>query len=96
MSAIIQAVVLHCPTALVWNQSGEGKISSHLVGSPLDHLPIPPSALPMAPRFSNDHVRTCDLNSRITFFLISCHYNMTNLNRTVYSFILGPPDASRS
>jgi mediator of RNA polymerase II transcription subunit 12 len=69
MSAIIQAVGLHCPTALVWNHSGEGKISSHLVGSPLDHLPIPPSALPMAPRFSNDHVRTCDLNSRITFFL---------------------------
>lgn len=32
-------------------------MSSHLIGSPLDQLPYPPSALPMAPRFSNDHVR---------------------------------------
>lgn len=56
MSSIIQDVVLHCPTSLVWNHSGEGKISSHLVGSPLDHLQVSPSALPMAPRFSNDHV----------------------------------------
>ena len=58
MASIIQAVVLHCPTALVWNHSGEGKVSSHLIGSPLDHLPIPPSMLPMAPRFSNEHVRS--------------------------------------
>lgn len=56
MSAIIQTVVLHCPAAVVWNYAGEGKVSSHLVGSPLDQLPYPPSALPMAPRFSNDHV----------------------------------------
>jgi len=56
MSAIIQAAVLHCPTAVVWNFVSEGKVSSYLVGSPLDQLPIPPSALPMAPRFSNDHV----------------------------------------
>ena len=58
MSAIIQAVVLHCPAAVVWNYVGEGKISSHLIGSPLDHLPVQPSTLPMAPRFSNDHVFT--------------------------------------
>ena len=58
MSAIIHTVVLHCPAAVVWNYVGEGKVSSHLVGSPLDHLPHPPSALPMAPRFSNDHVLT--------------------------------------
>lgn len=52
----MQALALHCPTALVWSYPGEGKVSSHLIGSPLDHLPIAPSALPMAPRFSNDHV----------------------------------------
>ena len=56
MSAIVHSIVLHCPTAVVWNFVGEGKVSSYLIGSPLDQLPVPPSALPMAPRFSNNHV----------------------------------------
>lgn len=74
MSAIIQAVVLHCPTALVWNHAGEGKMSSHLVGSPLDQLPLPPSALPMAPRFSNDHVRIFICLSTQTFLVVHFYF----------------------
>ena len=71
MSAIIQAVVLHCPAAVVWNYVGEGKVSSHLIGSPLDHLPVQPSTLPMAPRFSNEHVRT-DIS--ILLYLLLAYY----------------------
>lgn len=54
LSAIIQAITLECPTALVWNSVGEGKSPSVLNGSPLDHLPCPPAALPCPPASSTD------------------------------------------
>lgn len=53
LSAIIQAIVLECPTALVWNSIGEGKSPSVLNGSPLDHLPCAPTQLPMPQKTSN-------------------------------------------
>jgi hypothetical protein len=52
-----QAITLDCPTALVWNCVGEGKSSSVLNGSPLDHLPCSPSTLPMPQRATNAAVR---------------------------------------
>ncbi|KAK8388181.1 hypothetical protein O3P69_020216 [Scylla paramamosain] len=56
-SCFIQAITLDCPTAMVWNNAGEGKASSWLTGSPLDLLPCPPSDLPMPPRYNNQHIR---------------------------------------
>lgn len=47
LSAILQVIAIECPTALVWCGLGETRASAALVGSPLDHLPIPPSSLPM-------------------------------------------------
>lgn len=52
LSAIIQTITLECPTALVWCGAGAGSVWH---GSPLDLLPIQPSALPMPAR--------CDPNS---------------------------------
>ncbi|XP_015113779.1 mediator of RNA polymerase II transcription subunit 12 isoform X2 [Diachasma alloeum] len=49
LSAIIQVIILECPTALVWNSVGEGKAPSVLNGSPLDYLPCPPASLPCPP-----------------------------------------------
>lgn len=48
LSAILHIITIECPTALVWSGlGGENRASSALIGSPLDHLPIPPSTLPM-------------------------------------------------
>ncbi|XP_073983831.1 mediator complex subunit kohtalo isoform X1 [Rhodnius prolixus] len=57
LSVIIQVITLECPTALVWNSLGEGKSTSVLNGSPLDHLPCTPTALPMPQRNANPHIR---------------------------------------
>ncbi|XP_058826167.1 mediator of RNA polymerase II transcription subunit 12 isoform X2 [Topomyia yanbarensis] len=59
LSSIIQVITLECPTALVWCGVGETRSSSVLAGSPLDHLPVAPSALPMPSRCtkSNEEVR---------------------------------------
>ncbi|XP_055677088.1 mediator of RNA polymerase II transcription subunit 12 isoform X2 [Lutzomyia longipalpis] len=58
-SAIIQVITIECPTALVWCGIGENRASSIFIGSPLDHLPISPSSLPMPPRFTqaNEEIR---------------------------------------
>ncbi|XP_052753637.1 mediator of RNA polymerase II transcription subunit 12-like isoform X2 [Galleria mellonella] len=42
LSTILQIICVECPTAMVWSGCG-----SSLQGSPLDLLPVPPSALPM-------------------------------------------------
>lgn len=48
LSAVLHIITIECPTALVWSSlGGENRASSVLIGSPLDHLPIPPSTLPM-------------------------------------------------
>lgn len=47
LSAVLQVITIECPTALVWCGLGETRASAALVGSPLDHLPIPPSSLPI-------------------------------------------------
>ncbi|XP_046392614.1 mediator of RNA polymerase II transcription subunit 12-like protein isoform X2 [Ischnura elegans] len=57
LSAIIQAITLDCPTALVWNCVGEGRGPSILDASPLDHLPCPPSILPLPLRSQSARVR---------------------------------------
>lgn len=46
LSCILQVVTLDCQTALVWSGVGENR-ASVLSGSPLDHLPVAPSTLPM-------------------------------------------------
>lgn len=56
LSCIIQVITLDCPTAMIWTGTGERSAQS---GSPLDHLPVPPSVLPMpekSPR-SNEEYR---------------------------------------
>ena len=58
LSAIMQTIVMECPSALVWNYFGENKTPSSLLGSPLDHLPnLSPSSLPMPPRANNPDIR---------------------------------------
>ncbi|XP_030027679.1 mediator of RNA polymerase II transcription subunit 12 isoform X3 [Manduca sexta] len=42
LATILQIICVECPTAMVWSGCG-----SSLQGSPLDLLPVPPSALPM-------------------------------------------------
>ncbi|CAH0406083.1 unnamed protein product [Chilo suppressalis] len=42
LATILQIISIECPTAMVWSGCG-----SSLQGSPLDLLPLPPSALPM-------------------------------------------------
>ncbi|XP_063890772.1 mediator of RNA polymerase II transcription subunit 12 isoform X1 [Helicoverpa armigera] len=42
LATILQIICIECPTAMVWSGCG-----SSLQGSPLDLLPLPPSALPM-------------------------------------------------
>ncbi|XP_018430366.1 PREDICTED: mediator of RNA polymerase II transcription subunit 12-like, partial [Nanorana parkeri] len=45
LSCMLQSIVLCCPSALVWHYSlTDNRIKT---GSPLDHLPIAPSSLPM-------------------------------------------------
>lgn len=63
LSTILQVITIECPTALVWCGLGENRAPSALVGSPLDHLPIPPSALPMPVKcqLTNARLKT-DLN----------------------------------
>lgn len=60
LSSILQIITIECPTALVWCWIGEARSTSSLVGSPLDHLLIPPSALPLPSRNSvevNNEIR---------------------------------------
>ncbi|KAL3848034.1 hypothetical protein ACJMK2_018917 [Sinanodonta woodiana] len=57
LSAILQIITLMCPSALVWNNLGEGKSSSPYCGSPLDLLPCAPSSLPMPPNPQNQQIR---------------------------------------
>lgn len=47
MAGILHVITLNCPTALVWCGLGENRTPSALVGSPLDHLSLPPSSLPI-------------------------------------------------
>ena len=46
LSCILQVITLDCPTALIWSGVGDNR-PSLLSGSPLDHLPVAPSTLPM-------------------------------------------------
>lgn len=48
LSAVVQIITLKCRSALVWHPTYESRTPHSLVGSPLDHLPYPPSCLPMA------------------------------------------------
>ena len=59
LCTVLHNICLQCPTALVWNNIGEGKSPSFLNGSPLDYLPCATSALPMPPGTENAEVRNC-------------------------------------
>jgi len=59
LSAIVQAIVLSCPSGLVWHNLGDGKSGSPLSGSPLDLLPCSPSSLPMPAGNDNKSVSVC-------------------------------------
>lgn len=50
LSTILQIITIECPTALVWSGIPAHRATSVLVGSPLDHLPLAPSVLPMPTR----------------------------------------------
>lgn len=50
LSTILQVITIECPTALVWSGIAAHRAPSSLVGSPLDHLPLAPSVLPMPTR----------------------------------------------
>ncbi|KAH8373428.1 hypothetical protein KR009_006618 [Drosophila setifemur] len=50
LSTILQIITIECPTALVWSGIPAHRAPSVLVGSPLDHLPLAPSVLPMPTR----------------------------------------------
>lgn len=58
LSCILQVIALDCPTALIWSGVGESRPSMYS-GSPLDHLPVAPSALPMPEKSpkSNEELR---------------------------------------
>jgi len=58
LSALIQAIVISCPSALIWQNLGDGKTTSPLNGSPLDLLPCSPSNLPMPAGSDNHRVST--------------------------------------
>ncbi|KAL9908703.1 mediator complex subunit kohtalo isoform 2-T2 [Glossina fuscipes fuscipes] len=47
LSTILQVITVECPTAMVWCGIGENRAPAALCGSPLDHLPVAPSILPM-------------------------------------------------
>ncbi|XP_063430577.1 mediator of RNA polymerase II transcription subunit 12-like protein isoform X5 [Mytilus trossulus] len=57
LSAIAQYITLLCPTALVWNNLGEGRSTHIMCASPLDLLPCPPSALPMPDNPQRSQIR---------------------------------------
>ncbi|KAK6194758.1 hypothetical protein SNE40_000324 [Patella caerulea] len=57
LSAILQSITLRCPTSLVWNTLGDGKLTNYICGSPLDLLPCAPSSLPMLPGPQNPQFR---------------------------------------
>lgn len=50
LSTILQIITIECPTALVWSGIAAHRAPSSLLGSPLDHLPLAPSVLPMPTR----------------------------------------------
>jgi len=74
LSAIIQAIAISCPSALVWHNLGDGKSTSPLNGSPLDLLPCSPSNLPM-PAGSDNH-RVSRKFASFVFVTFSCHANL--------------------
>ena len=59
LSSMLHMIMLDCPAALVWNSLSSGtnqKAAVQVCGSPLDILPCPPSALPVAPGPSVERV----------------------------------------
>jgi len=58
LSCILQVITHDCPTSLIWSGVGENR-PSVLTGSPLDHLPVSPSTLPMPEKSpkNNDEFR---------------------------------------
>lgn len=47
LSSILQVICIECPTAMVRHHIVDAKFPPMFQGSPMDHLPCPPSSLPM-------------------------------------------------
>lgn len=57
-SAVIQIITMKCKTAMIWHPHHDSKhMHASLNGSPLDHLPVAPSELPMAKCPDEESVR---------------------------------------
>lgn len=54
LSCIIQTITLECPTSLVWCGAGTSTVWH---GSPLDMLPMNPSALPLPTRLHGNNYK---------------------------------------
>ena len=81
MCAILQAVTLRCPGALVWHYFGEEKKSPVLSGSPLDLLPCAPSSLPMPPEVQGDNQLVRGQCFVVSVLIIICQWLKTRLNQ---------------
>lgn len=77
-----QIICIECPTAMVWSGCG-----SHLQGSPLDLLPLPPSALPMPHMDSSlteEHRRMVSTDTLTLLLVIA--YKHTNVGSRLLRF----------
>lgn len=64
LSAVIQAITVQCPGAMVWHNLGDTNAAHNsLFGSPLDLLPCAPSSLPMPFGVQNTFVSSDNLSS---------------------------------
>lgn len=97
LSTILQIITIECPTAMIWCGIGENRIPAALSGSPLDHLPIAPSALPMPTKcpITNNEVRRQLRSTESEIVLRSKHAEnrwfaekWQNANKNSYTHVL--------
>lgn len=102
LSSILQVITIECPTAMVWCGIGDNRTSGALTGSPLDHLSIPPSSLPMSARchITNAEVKRQLLEAEQEIIMRShhaenrwCAEKWKNVSKNTYSNILYILDA---
>lgn len=102
LSSILQVITIECPTAMVWCGIGDNRTSGALTGSPLDHISIPPSALPMSARchITNAEVKRQLLEAEEEIIMRShhaenrwCAEKWKNVSKNTYSNILFILDA---
>ena len=92
LSGILHAVVLECPTALVWHPQPPDKAPTSLLGSPLDHL----SAGEVGPHILPSPLRadTADLRTRLKSMVGGIHDRAARVYE--HWATSGPPDQANS